>query len=208
MKESVRKALVPFLTKFDGCVPWMHLDKLGLVVVGLGCQLEPIDLALGLKWFRRGTEERAEMNEISRDWTLVKRNRLLAHQGPQRAQFFTGLDLSAESLDALVFATAERRQTELEELFCPTFEEYPADAQLAILSMVWALPSTFALHNFPKFTKPVNEQCWTVAAQHCFLPSEHRPELVPRNWANRKLLTVAGQTEDPDKVTGWAPSHD
>ena len=201
MKQSVRDVFVEFSTKFDSCVPWMYLDREGMVRAGIGCLLEPIDRAFGLPWVHKDDGHNAEMNEISSDWVRVKKNRLLAHQGSSRARFYTSLELTKEGVEKLTFGRIDAHEAYLIAHVFPAFEGYPADAQLAILSMLWALGDPLQLK--PSFVKAVLEEAWTVAAEECFLSETLMPERKPRNWAGRKLLVVAATTETPEKVTGW-----
>lgn len=200
MKQSVREVFVEFSTKFDQCVPWMHLDREGMVRAGIGCLVDPIDLAFGLPWVSKDDGHKAELNEISSDWVRVKKNRLLAHQGPARARFVTSLELTKEGVEKLTFGRLDVLEAFILLTF-PSFGSYPADAQLAILSMVWTLGSVSQLK--PSFAKAVLEEAWTVAAEECFLSETNMPERKPRNWANRKLLATAATTETPDEVMGW-----
>jgi hypothetical protein len=144
---------------------------------------------------------KAELNEISSDWVRVKKNRLLAHQGPARARFHTSLELTKEGVEKLTFGRIEAHEAYLVAHTFPSFEGYPADAQLAILSILWTLGDPSQLK--PSFVKAILEECWTVAAEECFLSETNAPERKPRNWANRKLLVIAATTETPEKVTGW-----
>lgn len=201
MRESVHNVFVEFSTRYDSCVPWMHLDREGMVRAGINCLIEPIDHAFGVPWVSKDDEHRAEINEISADWVRVKKNRLLAHAGPARARFYTNLELTKEGIEQLTFKRIEAHEAYLIAHTFPDFEAYPANAQLAILSAVWALQDPAQLK--PLFVKAVLEEAWTVAAEECFLPETLMPERKPRNWANRKLLVAAATDETPEKVTGW-----
>ncbi len=201
MKQSVRAVFVEFSTKFDSCVPWMHLDGEGMVRAGINCLVDPIDHAFGVEWIHKDDGHKAEINEISSDWVRVKKNRLLAHQGPARARFVTSLELTKEGVEKLTFGRLEAHEAYLVAHVFPAFEGYPANVQLAILSAVWALGDPAQLK--PAFVKAILEEAWALAAEECFLSEVNAPERKPRNWANRKLLATAATTETPEKVTGW-----
>jgi hypothetical protein len=201
MKQSVRDVFVEFSTKFDSCVPWMHLDREGMVRAGISCLVDPIDHAFAVEWIHKDDGHKAEINEISSDWVRVKKNRLLAHQGPARARFVTSLELTKEGVEKLTFGRLDAHEAYLMAHVFPALEGYPANVQLAILSAVWALGDPAQLK--PSFVKAILEECWALAAEECFLNETNAPERKPRNWANRKLLAIAATTETPEKVTGW-----
>lgn len=201
MKQSVREVFVEFSTKFESCVPWMYLDREGMVRAGIGCLVDPIDHAFDVDWTHKDDGHKAEINEISADWVRVKKARLLVHQGPTRARFLTSLELGKEGIEKLAFRQLERFEAYLVAHVFPGFEGYPANVQLAILSIVWTLGDPSALK--VAFIKATLEEAWTVAAEHCFVDETNRPERKPRNWANRKLLAMAATSETPEKVTGW-----
>lgn len=201
MKQSVRDVFVEFSTKFDSCIPWMYLDREGMVRAGIGALIDPIDHAFAVEWIHKDDGHKAEVNEISTDWVRVKKNRLLAHQGGARARFVTSLELTKEGVEKLASVQLDRHEAKLVAHVFPSFERYPANAQLAILSMVWSLGDCLLLKN--AFVRAVLEEAWTVAAENCFLDETNNPERKPRNWANRKLLAAAATTENVEKVTAW-----
>lgn len=213
-KKAVRDVFLEFSEKFEGAIPWIYLDIKGLATVGLGCLLEPAALALGLPFVHRGTETRATPDEISRDWVTVKRNRLLAHQGAQRARFYTNLDLTREGIEQLAWHRMALNEDYFVKHHFPEFGQFPADAQLGIHSMAWACGAGFPQF-FPKFTVGANDRDWAKCAKECKINAKNNAGLVPRNWANLKLFTrlqqqlarvAEGQTDDtfdPEQLYGW-----
>ena len=209
-KKSVRAVFLEFSKKFEGCIPWIYLDIKGLATVGIGCLIEPAGQALALPFVHRGTEDRATQDEISRDWVMVKRQRNLAHQGAQRARFFTNLDLLPEGIEALALQRLKLNEDYLLGHAFPMFGEFPADAQLGIHSMAWACGAGFP-RIFPRFTAAAKVSDWAGCVRECTINAKNNPGLVPRNWANKKLFTKAAEvaadpeheTHDPEKLYGW-----
>jgi hypothetical protein len=131
MKPSVRKVFIGFVSNFDPPVSWMYLDSGGRVRTGIDCNLEPIDKALVLSWTNRIDGHEADHNEISTDWVRVKKNRLLAHQGPARAQFVTNLELTGDGLEKLVNAELDAYESQVGQILPgQDWETYPANVQL------------------------------------------------------------------------------
>ena len=46
MYDDVRAAFLSFTTRLEGRVPYMYLDIKGLVTIGVGNLIDPVDLAL------------------------------------------------------------------------------------------------------------------------------------------------------------------
>lgn len=211
MRTVVRNIFLEFVTRYTQCVGWMYLDPQGMVRTGIGSLLEPIDRALVLPWVSKDDGRKGELNEISADWVRVKKNRLLAHQQPHRARFVTQLELGKAGLEQVTFAQLDAYELELAAIFPhEAWEEYPANVQLVVMSMVWELRGVGELAgtwtpSLAGFAKAIREEAWATAAEHCFLDDRTDPSRKPRNWAHRKLLTVAAtaEPEQLEKVTGW-----
>lgn len=128
----------------------------------------------------------------------------LAQKGHRAARPFCNLRLLEKDIDAL----ANRRLLENEKILnlaFPKFQEFPADAQLAICSMAWAM-GAFFFRKWPKFMKAVNAQDWNQAAADCLMKTAGNPGLKPRNEANVKLFhTAAGPTELPIRILRGYP---
>ena len=82
-----------------------------------------------------------------------------------------------------------------------SFQDWPADAQLGLLSMAWAMGPAF---KFPNFQAACARQDFQAAADQCHMADGNNPGLRPRNAANRQLfLSAAGASNgdvDPDEV--------
>lgn len=210
MRQSVRDIFLEFSTRYTACVPWMYLDSQGMVRTAIHCSLEPIDNAFALPWVSKDDGRKSELNEVSADWVRVKKQRNLVHLGPNRARFIAQLELTKDGIELATNRQLDAYLREIVTVF-PTeaWESYPANVQLAIMSMVWMLGGTSQLGfnpsqpNLYHFVRAIHERAWASAAENCFLDETQDPKLKPRNWANRKLLSVAAKTEELEKVTGW-----
>jgi GH24 family phage-related lysozyme (muramidase) len=182
----------------------MYLDKKGLVTVGIGNLIDPIRLAVSLP-FLHSDGSLATKDEITFEWRKMKLNKHLAFQGATAAGKIASLHLSSNSISELVFTVLRKNDKQLIEAL-PAFRNWPADAQLAIHSMAWAMGTGF-LAEFPKFIRACLIGDWTKAASECAMRTANNAGLIPRNHANRKLLLAADLVckngLDYATLTGW-----
>ena len=104
---------------------------------------------------------------------------------------FALLKLHEPAIDELALI----RLQDIEKFLLTTFHdwnEWPADAQLAVLSMAWAMGPAFT-RNFPKFTAAAKSRNWREAALECRMNESGNEELIARNAANRKLFMTAAE---------------
>lgn len=183
----------------EGHINWPYLDIKGLVTVGYGFLIDPFSLATSLHWTTDDGKELSD-DEVWRQWRRVKERRELAHRGAYAAKAVSSLRLTDDELRRVFGARVELNEQYLAAHIFPAYGSYPADVQLAIMSMAWAMGAG-GFHHFPKFCAAVKTLDWSVAAKECFLNARGNPGLVPRNWANRKLLLSAAEHDgDPDQT--------
>lgn len=221
MRDIVRRSFVAFSGPLEGVVPWMYADVRGLVTCAIGILIDPMSYALALPWVRRDGSP-ATPGEIVQDWHRIKGDASMARLGHRAAERVTALRLTTEGVERVVLAKLDEVDAQLAQ----RWQEYPtwcADAQLAVLSMAWAMGVGFA---YPKFDDAVRRQLWAVfnaegelvggAAHECGIRSEDDPRTAadesnpgvrPRNLRNRLLLVaahlVARDDLDPDRLWGW-----
>ncbi len=75
------------------------------------------------------------------------------------------------------------------------FDNWPADAQMALLSMAWAMGPA-GPGNFPRFSAACENLDFNGAARECEMDATGNPGLVPRNLANKTLLSNAAVVRD------------
>lgn len=193
MRPVVAEAFPEFTARFEGRIPYMYLDVKGLVTVGLGCLIDPESLARSLPFVSKSTGKRVPVEVIGVEWHNVKANTLLARQGHTMAARVTTLRLGEDAIDDLarvrLHATEEFLKRTLKD-----FDEWPASAQLATLSMAWAMGAGFT-HTFPSWTKAALRHDWATCAKQCLMRTAGNPGLVPRNRANVKLFEGASRVD-------------
>jgi len=207
MRPSVRAAFVPFTSPLEGVVPWMYQDVKGLVSTGIGNLIDPISLALPIP-FVRADGRPATTSEIAAEWNRIKsqgpdaQGRTAAQLGHRYAKRIATLHLTQEGIDKLV----SDKLLEMDRSLAARFAEYPswpADAQLATLSMAWANGPAF---RYPRLASALRSRDFGTAADECRMSEEGNPGLKKRNVLNRKLYLsaarVVAEGRDPD-VLNW-----
>lgn len=191
MRQSVADAFTAFSTKFEGSVDFPYLDVKCLVTSGIGDLLEPVGVFIGQPWRHRATGERATAMAAMDGYHAVKARTELAQHGGMAFRTVTDLYLDQDAIKALVAGRLRMNEAILRQRF-PKLDEWPADAQLALHSMAWAMGPAF---QFPHFERAVNADPpdWEVAAHESHM-SDGAPS---RNAANYRLLMSAAQGGDP-----------
>ena len=207
MRQSVIDRFREFSVRFEGLVYWPYLDIKGLVTVGIGNLIDPISQALALPWVIEGTGERASAEQVIADWNNLKAQARLAKLHFNYARPVTKIRLTDEGVDTLVRSKLLTNEAYLKKAF-PSWDTWPADAQLCACSMAWAVGAGFP-GIFKNFTGFANRGDWANAAKCAAIKTEGNPGIVPRNAANQVCLhnaqTVVMRQLDPS-VLYW-PSH-
>lgn len=194
MHDSVRKIFPGFSEKLEGRVRWLYLCVARKPTVGIGCLVDTISLVLSLPW-KTLSGAPATSLQITAQWEFLKKQTYLAQAGARAAEHATQLRLSDADIDALLESRLRTNEAILRAAF-EGWEDYPADAQLAIHSMAWAM-GAFFWRKFPNFTRAVLVHDWEAALDECTIAGEdENAGLVPRNAANRICLANAAAVRD------------
>jgi hypothetical protein len=183
MHQSVIDAFHAFNEPLEGRVPWMYCDILGLITTGVGCLIDPVGEALKLPWrYRDGSL--ASKITVAAEWHAVKAAaETLKKRHYHYARDYSTVRLTDDDIDAMVKKKLLANEHDLRRTF-GDWDAFPADAQLGISSMAWAMGPGFP-HKFPRFTSHVLKGNWADAAIACKIRETHNPGIVPRNRANR-----------------------
>jgi hypothetical protein len=207
MHDSVQAQFRTFNEPLEGSVPYMYLDIKGLVTVGVGNLIDPVESATILPFRfknRAGIANpgaAASEAQISAEWQRLKSDISLAKKGFRACDAVTQLELADDAIDDLIAERLAGNESFLtrQEAF-NTFEDWPADAQMALLSMAWAM-GPHGLLGFPHFCDACENQDFNGAAAECKMSELGNPGVIPRNVANKTLLgnaaVVAAQGLDP-----------
>src|SRR5258708_33388167 len=143
MKASVLSAFKSFSTKFEGALDYMYTDVKGLVTTGIGNLIDPMAAALVLPW-KRSDGGSASQDEISTEWQRVKDAWPDVQSVATRS--ITTLHLDPKDIDWIVSSKAAQNEDTLRKRY-PDYDNWPADAQLGLLSMALAMGPAI---NFPR----------------------------------------------------------
>lgn len=207
MRATVEAAFYDFNVPYEGAVPYLYQDVKALVSIGVGILADPLSLALTLPFVHKdGTP--ATTNEVSAEWLRIKDlppdrfGRTAAQRGHLYAEPFTTLRLTEEGLRSSLASKLTQMDTFLMKRFA-TYELWPADAQLAILSLSWACGPAF---QFPHLEVALAQLDFASCAIEIRMDETGNPGLKPRNKANHTLMLNADYSFnaklDPD-VLFW-----
>jgi GH24 family phage-related lysozyme (muramidase) len=212
LHESVLDIFPSFSREFEGYVNHMYLDVKGLRTTGIGNLINDLNSVMVLPW-RIGEEgPRASSGEVMEHWNYLKTRQDLASRHYKYAKdafiqrFGHVLTLSDEAIDDLVekklLANAAHAAKQWNN-----FPFFPADAQLALMSLYWALGS---LTKFPNCARLVSKEdwlgCaagapakttdrgWQAASYACKIKEEGNAGIIPRNKANVMLFRNAADS--------------
>jgi GH24 family phage-related lysozyme (muramidase) len=190
MRDSVRAAFVGFTKPLEGVCPWMYLDVKGLVTTAIGNLIDPIQYALPLPWNHLDGSPAAR-DEIASEWLRVKQDPVAASRGHLYTEGITNLRLDERGIELVVSRKLDQNDQHLRGRF-PEWEDWPADAQLACLSMAWACGPAF---RFPMLEARLRAQDFAMAAGECHINEAGNPGIVPRNRANVALFRNAAKVQ-------------
>lgn len=197
MLSSVQSAFRAFSEQFEGCVPYMYLDVKGLVTVGVGNLVDPAELAQALPFRfknRPGIANPgapATSDQIAAEWGKVKGNPGLAHERFTAGDPLTELELSDDAINSLILTRVTGNEGFLKrQPWFQNFDSWPADAQLGLLSMAWAM-GPGGPGGFPSFRAACQVMNFNTAAIESQMDATGNAGLVPRNKANAVLFSNA-----------------
>jgi hypothetical protein len=174
----------------------MYLDRKALVSVGVGNLVDfsqdpnvvdPAAPAKELPFVHKADGTPASVDEIAGEWQLLKDDPGLAEAGHLACEPLTKLMLTEPDIDALVGRKLDQFESVLRRT--PAFSDldnWPADAQLGLIAMAWALGPAFG-PGWPNFSAACEAKDWRGAAAEAF-SSDFAPR---RHEAHLKLFENA-----------------
>ena len=182
LEQSLEK-----IKEFEGSIPWMYLDTVGRVTVGVGLMLASETAAHALPFSAAG--QPATADQISREFARVS-----AMKVGRAAAFYSrqpGLQLSTETIDDKLRATLEGFEGYL-RTHLPGYDQLPDPAKLALLDMIYNLGPGKLFAEYPRLLAAIERGDWKTAAA----ASLRRGPSAARNaWAKQQFLSAATVVE-------------
>jgi hypothetical protein len=198
MWPAVRNAFPSWSVDKEGRVPFFYLDRLGLVTIGVGnlmddtVSMTPPEYALALPMVWKEGGKPASRAQKLAEWVRVKSRQDMAPLGGGRFREITHLKLLEEDIDRLVFSKLDSDW----KVMCgwlPDLPNWPADGQLAMCSMAWALGPRFDL-KYPRFTASARLGNFRACSEECSMKGGGT--IVKRNKQNRQLFLNAAVAKE------------
>ena len=212
MRSRVQAQFRTFNEPFEGAIPYMYLDVLGLVTVGVGNLIDPVTVATTLPFrFKHkpgiaNPGALATKEQIVAEWQELKANTSLARKGHLACASITNLELDEAGIDAVIAKRLAQNENYLKcEPHFKDFDTWPADGQLALLSMAWAMGPAGVV-NFHHLCASCATMDFKTAARQCKMNEQGNPGLIPRNKANCTLLSNAAAVLAGEKTRGYQRS--
>jgi hypothetical protein len=185
---SVIATFPKFSTKFEGRVPFMYLDVKGLVTTGIGNLIDSVAAAQALAW-KNPDGSLCTPQQVADAWNAVKARQDMKLAGGGAFGPLTTIRLDDAAIDSLVASKMLDNEGYLLAHY-PNFGKWPADAQLGLHSMAWAMGPNFVM---PKFQVAVNSvrPDFKTAATESKMSETGNPGLIPRNAADFVLFSNA-----------------
>ncbi|MFJ2775243.1 peptidoglycan-binding protein [Kitasatospora sp. NPDC087315] len=203
MQQSVQDAFIPFTEPLEGRVHFMYLDIKSLVSTGVGNLLDaddPSNLgsnahllpdAFTLNWVDKNSGASAAHADIEQEYQTVKSSGTSHALLPQK-EAVTTLRIDDAAIDGLITSKLADFESQVKgRAAFSDLDNWPAEGQLGLFSMVWALGPLFHFPNFEAAASadPVD---WLTMARESHMTDTDNPGVVPRNVLDGLLFTLAG----------------
>jgi GH24 family phage-related lysozyme (muramidase) len=170
------------LKLFEGCVPWMYLDTVGKVTVGVGLMLPTAAAACALAFTT--PEGSATPELIAADF-----NRVLALPRGKLSAFYrspTSPELPQPIIDAELLSVLTSFEATL-RTHLPHYDALPYPVKLALLDMAYNLGPGGLLTGYPHLIHDVETGAWAQAAAACL---RRGPSPARNAWTQQQFLSA------------------
>ncbi len=226
MRDIVKNSWMAWNRDREGFTPFMYCDTLNLVTTGVGNLIDGgprnstvvnekfMAPAMGLPWKHKAAGWTpnnpltdgvlASQAEIADAWTKTKLAGM-SQQGGFAYKNLTPLSLDVDGLTKLVMGKLASNDAQLAKTY-PGYNTWPADAQVAINSMSWAMGAAFfPVLGFAAFKAAADKADFrAMAAAGQFKGGGSITDPKSRNFATNALFNNAADViangADPDKI--------
>lgn len=154
--ETLLTACWKFTTPFEGKIPYLYRDTIGILTVGVGFTVPTLEsaMAIGLK----------PVENIPTDYLKVQTLPI-----GRVAKFYEPYTVSRLPINLM----RELFDIRMEQFYLSVMEsfnlkEMPQNAQVAVLDMAFNLGATALKSRWPRFKSAVLNGDWETAAQECW----------------------------------------
>ena len=148
----------------EGSIPHMYLYTVGKVTVAVGNMLPDAAAGQTLVFVKRGTDQRASVEESSADFAAVS-----AQPKGKVAGFykqFTKLDMPEQAINELLDARIVGFEAGLRKDFVG-YDGFPDSARIGLMDMAFNLGNRGLVKKFPTFTAAARASDWAKCAEEC-----------------------------------------
>lgn len=169
------------LKRFEGSIPYMYADSVGLVTVGIGFMLPNVFAASTLP-FVNPAGEPSTQTEIAADFNRVKS--LPSNKLPTYYHSFSSPLLPQAEINRLLAANVASFEISLRRLYAD-YDTYPDSVKVGLIDMCYNLGAAKLRDQYPKFNRAVQTHNWLLAADQCHRngPSSERNE-----WCQKQFM--------------------
>lgn len=222
MRPSVAATFRRYQATFEGVIECAYLDIEGLVTTAIGCKIDSIPEMAALGWVHLDMVTPATPDEIAIEWRHVKSLQSMRNEGGEAFMAMTTLRLTPAAVEGLLLARAATDEVYLRRRF-EAYEDWPADAQMGVLSDAWAAGAAWAAPKFDAAARSLDfgtcsgppgdanasalyrGEAWLRDSVPCPVDAEHphgekvtNPGLRRRNIATKVLFAnAAASVADP-----------
>ena len=202
MRPAVAAIFPKFSETYEGNVPWPYADCEGKITVGIGCLCDTPAEFHALSW-RDGDGELADEALVQHSYEEVRAAAVyMPGSVASRYEAVTTIRLNPGNIVDLCLGRARFADDFLAQRLLG-YSTAPANAQLGVLSMAYAVGSAGVVREFPKFCEAFSRGDWATCALECHMDDRKNAGLRPRNRANRTLFAACCDPIDPDQIVGW-----
>ena len=210
-RNSVMDAFTKVQSQWEGVESEMYTDVLGLVTTAIGYLIDDksgingYGPALVIPWIHKSDGQPATQAEIIQDWQTVKN----AHKASGSYDAPNDRKITQLKIPPIVIQdlTASRMADNEKYLLqsLPGFAKFPADAQMAIHGMAWAMGGAFIPKDgFHAFADAVNRGDWAAAKANSNFKGAAPQRKAGHDTMFDNAAVVAANKLDPDKL--WYPA--
>jgi GH24 family phage-related lysozyme (muramidase) len=188
--------LLAQLKVFEDCVPWMYLDSVGKVTVGVGLMLPDAAAACALGFALNGAAATAE--QIGGDFARVAA--LAADKLPNFYRAESSPELPQELIDAKLSAVLLEFEGTVRARVSG-YDSLPDGVKMALLDMAYNLGPAGLLKGYPRMLSAVQAGDWAQAAAECARGGigAARNAWTAKQFLSATVAAIRGQAE----IEGW-----